>query len=98
MLWGRYAHEGLVPQQASALFEGANAWDHEKGRPKKQAPKTARKGAQLAPDLHAVTGVVVANDVCFGAIVLACDGPFFHVEPRSLEFFFDARGCLVWEL
>ena len=63
------------------------------GRPKQQSPKATPKGPQFAPDLHAVTGVVVADDVLLGVIVLAHDGQFLHVEPRPLEFF-DARFCL----
>src|ERR1039457_9853 len=73
--------------------EGADARDNEKGRPKQQAPKAAPKGPLFAPNLHAVTGIVVTNDMFLGVIVLAHNGQFLHVEPRPLDFF-DARFCL----
>nr|WP_218120460.1 hypothetical protein [Nitrosomonas sp. Nm132] len=61
--------------------------------PNSKPQKPPQKGPQFAPDLHAVTGVIVADDVLFGVIILAHDGQFLHVESRPLEFF-DARFCL----
>ena len=73
--------------------QGSDAGDKEKRRPKQQAPKAAPKGPEFTPDLHALAGIVVADNVLFGVIVFADDGQLFHVEPRALEFF-DALFCL----
>src|SRR5664279_486638 len=54
--------------------ERTDARDNEKSRPEQQTPKAAPKGTQFAPDLHAVTGVVVTDDMLFGVIVLPNDG------------------------
>ena len=43
------------------------------------------EGPLLAPDLHAVAGVVVADDMLLGVIALAHDGQLRHIEPRPLE-------------
>ena len=78
---GAFQRSDNPTDQRAEHHEGTDAWDNEESRPKQQTPKAAPKGPQLAPDLHAVTGIVVADDVLFGVIVLAHNGHFFMSNP-----------------
>lgn len=64
-----------------------------KADPNSKPPQATPEGPQLSPDLHAVAGVVVADDMFLGVIVLAHDGELLHVKPGPLEFL-DAGFCL----
>src|SRR6185369_11537576 len=69
-----------------------NSWNNEKGRPEQQPPKSAPECSPLAPDLHAVTGIVITDDMFLRVIVLANNGELLHVETCQLKFF-DAGFC-----
>ncbi|MCM3903981.1 MAG: hypothetical protein ND866_19955 [Pyrinomonadaceae bacterium] len=73
---------------------GTDAWDKEKTDPNGKP----QKAPSLPQTLHAVTGVVVADDVLFGVIVLAHDEQFLHVEPPDRWSSLMLASASVWEL
>src|ERR1035441_7678228 len=62
------------------------ARNNEESGSEQHPPETTPEGALFAPVLHAVTGVIVSDDVLVGMIILADDGHFLHVKPRPLQF------------
>src|SRR4029434_1557696 len=75
------AHEG------TEHHKGADTGNKKEARPDQQAPEPAPKGPPFPPDLHAIAGSVVPNDVLFGVIILPHDRQFLDVAPRALEGF-----------
>jgi len=48
-------------------------------------PQMAPEGTELAPRRHAIAGVVVADDVLLGVIILADDGKLADVKARLAQ-------------
>ena len=61
------------------------AGDEEERGAEQHGPEAAPEGAPLAPELHAVAGVVEADHVLLGVVVLPHDRELLHVEARALE-------------
>ena len=70
--------------QGAARYDWSNARDDKKSRAEQDAPECASECAQLSPLFHSVTGIIIADHIFFGMIVLAHNGQFFHVIPGFL--------------
>ena len=71
--------------QRAADHQGADTGHPEKRGPKQQTPEAAPEGAERAPVLHPVPGVVVADDVFLRMAIPAHDGQLLHVEAGLLQ-------------
>ena len=63
-----------------------NSRNDEECKVEKNPSNPAPKQAVLSPCRHAITAVVVTDNVLFSVIVLPNDGKFFHVKAGHLKF------------
>ena len=103
------APRAVSPPVTTALFERADDPHDERSRheqltdarhpeergAEQQPPEAAPEGPQLAPVLHAVAGVVVADDMLFRVVILADDRQLLHVEAVLLKFADGVFGLVV---
>src|SRR5579863_1898390 len=97
---GQCGTEGTEPADYDGAFERANDprhqrsrddhrtndWQPKERRAEQHAPETAPKRSQLAPVLHPLANVVVADDVLFRLVIPADDRELLHVEATPLKF------------
>src|SRR4030095_10907761 len=65
--------------------DGTDARDDEESGSEEHTPQPTPEGPDPAPGLHAIAGVVVADHVLLGVVVLAHDGELLHVEAPALK-------------
>src|ERR1017187_4477604 len=71
--------------QRAQHHEEPDARDEKKGGAEQHAPEGAPERTPLAPPFHAIAGIVKADDVLFGLVILADNRQLLHVEASVLE-------------
>ena len=75
--------------------QGADARNEEERGAEHQAPDATPERAHFAPVLHAVAGIVVADDLLVRVIVASNDGKLLHVKAGGLQLFDRSFGFSV---